>query len=62
MDVMAGKVQRNQPLEDDCPSGECGREKDEEARCGAPVGYHVEDRAEGGGLVVPAGSEAVGGI
>lgn len=60
--VVAGKVEGNETLEDNGPSGERGRQEDEQARGGAAVGNHVEDGAEAGRLLKDAGGLAIEGV
>jgi hypothetical protein len=57
--VMAREVQRDEPLEEDSPPGEGGREEDEEARRRAPVRHHVQDGPEPRRLVKVARRIAV---
>jgi hypothetical protein len=59
VDIVAGEIQTDQSLEQDRPPRKRRRKEHEQAGRRAAVGYHVEDGAEGGGLVVPAGSEPV---
>ncbi len=62
VDIVTGQIQADQALEDDAPSRPCGREEYQQARGRAAIGHHVEHGAEGGGLVVVAGGDAVEGI
>lgn len=55
VDVVAGQVQRDKPLEDDGPARPRGREEDEEARGRAAIGHHVQHRAKLGGLFEVSG-------
>lgn len=57
--VVAGQVEGDQALEEDGPARPGGAEEDQQTGGGAAVGDHVEHGAEGGGLVVDAGSVAV---
>ena len=49
--VVTGQVQRDQTLENDGPPGPGGAQEDQQARGGAAVRHHVQDRAESGRLV-----------
>lgn len=46
VDVVAGKVEGDQTLEDDCPSGEGGRQENTERGSGTSIGHHIHDGAE----------------
>ena len=60
--VVAGQVQRDQPLEDDAPAREGLREEDQQTRRGAAIGDHVEHGAELGTLLIGAGRDAIEGV
>jgi hypothetical protein len=61
VDVVAGEVERDEPLEDDGPARPGGREENEEASGGAAVRHHVENSAELGRLFkVPRGISVQG--
>lgn len=57
--IMTGKIQTDQPLEDDAPTRERAGQEDKQAGCRAAVGHHVEDGAEAGGLMEVARRVAV---
>lgn len=52
MNIVTSEVQTDQALEDNTPSREGRRKEDEQTRRCASIGDHVENRAEGRGLVV----------
>lgn len=62
VNVVAGKVERDEALEDNGPARERGRQEDEQTRRGAAVRDHVENRAEARGLLVVARRVAVEGV
>lgn len=62
VDVVAGKVERDQALEQNGPAGEGRRQKDEQAGGGAAVGHHVQHGAEARRLLKVAGRIAVEGV
>lgn len=62
VDVMAGKVERDQALEDDGPARERGGQEDKQARGRAAVSDHVENGPEACALLVVAGGVAVEGV
>lgn len=62
VDVVTGKVKRDQALEDDGPPREGRGQEDQEARGGAAICDHVEDGAEPGALLVVSGGIAVEGV
>ncbi len=59
VDIVTGQVQADQALKDDAPPRPRRREEHQQTRRRAAIGDHVENGAEGGGLVVAAGGYAV---
>lgn len=62
VDVVAGKVERNQALENDGPSGERRGQEHQEARSRAAVRHHIEHRAKAGALLVVSRGVAIEGV
>lgn len=57
--VVRGKIQTYEELEDHAPARFRRREEDKQARGRAPVGYHVQYCAEAGGLAEIARGPAI---
>ena len=62
VNVMAGEIQTDQTLEDDCPSWEGRCQEDKETARGAAVRHHVENGAKCGSLIVSSRCHAICGI
>lgn len=60
--IVARKVQRDQDLEHNTPSGVNDRQEAREARCCATIGDHVQDSAQSAHLVVLTGHGTVKSI
>ena len=56
---MARQIQRYQSLEQQRPPRPCGAQEDEQAGGGAPIGHHVQHRAELCRLLEIAGRDTV---
>ena len=59
MDVVAGEIKTDQPLEDNAPPRPGGSEKNQQAGGRAAVSHHVQDGAEGGGLIVASCRDSI---
>lgn len=62
MHIVAGEVERDEALEEDSPSGESGREENQEAGSCASISHHVKDSTETGRLFEPPRGVTVEGI
>lgn len=62
VDVVTGKVQRDQALEEDGPPREGRRQEDEEARSRAAIRDHIKYSAEARALLVQASGVTVEGV
>lgn len=62
VDVMTGKIKRDQALEDDGPPGEGRGQEHQQTRGRAPIRHHVQNRAEARALLVVSRGVAIEGV